>query len=137
MLTLHDVLGRKVVDIVVEIFVSCCLLEGEVLGLDEAVQEVVLLAVLLLALPAPGPALLLLPAHNNSQDIEPHVDIKGVKENSRSTIPGGPVAGVHGGAVASLEAELPLDAELGRVGLVLLRPRGRLGTDRRGTGGVS
>ena len=73
MLTLHDVLGRKVVDIVVEIFVSCCLLEGEVLGLDEAVQEVVLLAVLLLPLPAPGPALLLLPAHNNSQDIETHV----------------------------------------------------------------
>ena len=78
MLTLHDVLGRKVVDIVVEIFVSCCLLEGEVLGLDEAVQEVVLLAVLLLPLPALDPALLLLPAHNNSQDIEPQVDIKDV-----------------------------------------------------------
>ena len=57
MLTLHDVLGRKVVDIVVEIFVSCGLLEGEVLRLDEAVQEVVLLAVLLLPLPAPRPAL--------------------------------------------------------------------------------
>ena len=52
-------------------------------------------------------------------------------------IPGRPVAGVHGAAVAPLEAELPLDAELGRVRLVLLRPRGRLGTDRCGTGGVS
>ena len=62
-------LWRKVVDIVVEIFVSCCLLECEVLRLDEAVQEVVLLAVLLLALPAPGPALLLLPAHSHSQHI--------------------------------------------------------------------
>ena len=38
-LTLHDpVLRGKVVDIVLEIFVSRGLLEGEGLGLDEAVQ---------------------------------------------------------------------------------------------------
>ena len=48
--TLHDVLWRKVADVVVKIFVPCCLLEGEVLGLNEAVQEVALLAVLLLNL---------------------------------------------------------------------------------------
>ena len=46
-LTLHDpVLRGKVVDIVLEIFVSRGLLEGEGLGLDEAVQEVALLTVL-------------------------------------------------------------------------------------------
>lgn len=40
-------LWRKVVDIVLEIFVSCCLLESKVLSLNQTIQKIALLAVLL------------------------------------------------------------------------------------------
>ena len=79
------------------------------------------------------------PSRGLLRDYEPkdHLRMELFEALLEVPIPGRPVAGVHGAAVAPLEAELPLDAELGRVRLVLLRPRGRLGTDRCGTGGVS
>ena len=50
MATLHDMLllWRKVVDIVLKIFVSCRLLESKVLSLNQTIQKIALLAVLLI-----------------------------------------------------------------------------------------
>ena len=50
MATLHDMLllWRKVVDIVLKIFVSCRLLKSKVLSLNQTIQKIALLAVLLI-----------------------------------------------------------------------------------------
>ena len=108
-LTLHDpVLRRKVVDIVLEIFVPRCLLEGEGLRLDEAVQEVALLTVLSVL----GLSLAILSPVEAAQ-----------------ARPGLPLP---------LDGELPLDRELRRGSLLLLRPgHWGLGTDWCGARGIS
>ena len=93
----------EVVDVVLEVLVPAGrLLDSEVLGLDETVQEVVLLTVLLL----------LVDGHHGPLGVLPL-----------------PAAGRG-------EAELPLDAQLGRLLLLLLRSGG-LGTYWGRAGGVT
>ena len=99
-LTLHQVSAGEVVDVVLKVLVAGGLLDSKVLSLDEAVQEVVLLTVLLLL-------------------VDGHHGALGVL----SLAPG-------------RQAELSLDAQLGRLRLVLLGA-GRLGTYWGGAGRVS